>query len=118
MLQRPGRATAGAQDASGTVFSADQFPTNWNKLAPEAKKSLFGSLPGGYSQSVDQIVANVSKLKAYGKVLGARSHAFSGFSGFTTGAIVEALLSHGIPGILKMIAAYGVRANRRSVASL
>lgn len=41
IADRIGRATPGAQDAQGEVFSANTFLTNWNKLTPQAKTSLF-----------------------------------------------------------------------------
>jgi hypothetical protein len=37
-----GAATPGAQNISGDMFSPNTFVTNWNKLAPEAKSSMFG----------------------------------------------------------------------------
>lgn len=36
-----GRATPGAQNAAGDQFSTSTFLTNWNKLSPEAKGTLF-----------------------------------------------------------------------------
>lgn len=68
-LQRMGRATAGAQDAAGGVFSVETFLTNWNRMSGEARQALFGSLPGGYAASVTQLARNVERLKAYQKVL-------------------------------------------------
>ena len=41
-LQQMGLATPGAQGAAGDLFSPNTFLTNWNRLAPEAKKVLFG----------------------------------------------------------------------------
>lgn len=73
-LQRMGRATAGAQDASGQAFSADTFLTNWNRMSPEAKAKLFNTLPDSYSSSINQLAQNISRLKAYSKVLGNSSN--------------------------------------------
>ncbi|MCR4297256.1 MAG: hypothetical protein NUV75_00675 [Gallionella sp.] len=42
IIDRIGRANPGAQDAAGEVFSASTFLTNWNKMTPQAKVSLFG----------------------------------------------------------------------------
>ena len=42
VLGRMGRATPGAQNATGDAFSVSTFLTNWNRLAPEAKEALFG----------------------------------------------------------------------------
>lgn len=41
-IDRMGSATPGAQNMSGDLFSPNTFVTNWNKLAPEAKSSMFG----------------------------------------------------------------------------
>ena len=41
LVDRIGRATPGAQDAQGEVFSPATFLTNWNKMTPQAKASLF-----------------------------------------------------------------------------
>lgn len=42
VLDKLGDASAGAQNATGDVFSINAFVTNWNKLAPEAKDALLG----------------------------------------------------------------------------
>ena len=42
VLRRMGVANPGAQDEAGAVFSAQTFLTNWNKLSPEARLTLFG----------------------------------------------------------------------------
>lgn len=41
IIDRLGRATPGRQDATGDVYSASTFLTNWNRLTPQAKASLF-----------------------------------------------------------------------------
>ena len=41
VVDRLGKATPGAQDAAGEVFSPATFLTNWNKMTPQAKASLF-----------------------------------------------------------------------------
>lgn len=43
MIDRLGKATAGAQGAEGDAFSSATFLTNWNKMTPQAKTSLFGN---------------------------------------------------------------------------
>jgi hypothetical protein len=42
VLNRMGLASAGAQDATGELFSVNTFLTNWSKMSPEAKNALFG----------------------------------------------------------------------------
>lgn len=68
-LQRMGRATPGAQDASGAVFSPETFLTNWNRMSAEAREALFGQLPGNYAASVTTLAQNVARLKDYSKLL-------------------------------------------------
>lgn len=41
LVDRLGRATPGAQDAQGEAFSAATFLTNWNKMTPQGKASMF-----------------------------------------------------------------------------
>lgn len=41
IAERLGRATAGAQDDTGQVFSPSTFLTNWNKMTPAGKAALF-----------------------------------------------------------------------------
>lgn len=41
IIDRLGKATAGQQNAEGDAFSASTFLTNWNKMTPQAKASLF-----------------------------------------------------------------------------
>lgn len=41
VIDRLGRANPGAQNAEGTAYSSATFLTNWNKMTPQAKASLF-----------------------------------------------------------------------------
>lgn len=41
LVDRLGRATPGSQDAQGEAFSAATFLTNWNKMTPQARASMF-----------------------------------------------------------------------------
>ena len=42
IFDRLGRARAGAQDATGELFSPSTFLTNWNKMSPAARRVLVG----------------------------------------------------------------------------
>lgn len=42
VIQRMGRATAGNQNEVGDVFSTSTFLSNWNRLSPQARETLFG----------------------------------------------------------------------------
>ncbi len=41
LIDRLGKATPGAQDAQGEAFSASRFLTNWNRMTPQARASMF-----------------------------------------------------------------------------
>lgn len=68
VIKRMGLATPGVQDASGDVFSAVTFLTNWNKLSPESKTVLFGRYGSNFKQSMDQIARVASNIKTGAKV--------------------------------------------------
>ena len=53
IVNRLGRARAGAQDAEGEVFSPLSFLTNWNNMTPQARAALF---PDG------QLRSNIGQL--------------------------------------------------------
>ncbi|MFY3647030.1 glycoside hydrolase family 104 protein [Achromobacter xylosoxidans] len=44
VVKRMGRATAGNQNEAGDVFSSATFLSNWNRLSPEARSTLFGRI--------------------------------------------------------------------------
>ena len=69
VLHRMGLATPGAQDATGEVVSVSTFMTSWSKLAPEAKKALFGG--SRYEEAykgLETLVEAVSSLKGIEKL--------------------------------------------------
>jgi hypothetical protein len=41
LIDRLGRAKPGSQDAQGEAFSAATFLTNWNRMTPQARASMF-----------------------------------------------------------------------------
>jgi len=43
VIDRLGRASASAQDDTGSVFSSETFLTNWNKMPGKGKAALFGN---------------------------------------------------------------------------
>lgn len=64
VLGRMGRATPGAQDAAGEVFSVSTFLTNWNRLSPEAKQALFGGKRyAGLGPKLDMLTEAMGSLK-------------------------------------------------------
>ncbi|MFC0260813.1 hypothetical protein CEY09_30520 [Achromobacter marplatensis] len=44
VIQRMGRATVGNQNEAGDVFSTSTFLSNWNRLSPQARETLFGRI--------------------------------------------------------------------------
>lgn len=61
IVDRLGKANAGAQDASGAKFSASTFLTEWNKMSPEAKAIL---LPQDVRSELDAIAKVSDRVKS------------------------------------------------------
>ncbi len=61
IVDRMGKATAGAQGADGGAFSANTFLTKWNQMAPEAKRLL---LPPEAREAMDKVALIAEKAKA------------------------------------------------------
>lgn len=61
VVKRMGRATAGNQNDVGDAFSTSTFLTNWNKLSPEARSTLFGRL--GEAGLTDELM-NLAKVSS------------------------------------------------------
>jgi hypothetical protein len=68
MLQRLGKATPGKQNELGEAFSTETFLTNWNKLHPDAKRSLFSTLPDEMRGDLDKIAKVASNVREGSKV--------------------------------------------------
>jgi hypothetical protein len=67
-LKRLGTATAGNQDATGELFSANTFLTNWNKISPQAKMTLFASKDGELAMNLDKIAKVTANIRDGSKV--------------------------------------------------
>jgi hypothetical protein len=54
-----------AQNAEGSAFNANTFLTNWNKLDPAAKNSLFGASgkTGDLRSSLDSLSSTISNVR-------------------------------------------------------
>lgn len=64
VLSRLGLAKPHVQDVSGEAFSVSTFLTNWNRLAPEAKKALFGGKRyEDLAPALDDLVTAIGALK-------------------------------------------------------
>lgn len=68
-LRRLGKATPGAQDDLGEVFSTETYLTNWNRMAPEAKRALFDRFGPSFSKDMDAIAAATAKVRGANQTL-------------------------------------------------
>lgn len=68
MVRRLGRATPGAQNATGDAFSMSSYLTNWNRLSPDAKKALFGRFGPKFSQDMDHLATMADNVRSGSKV--------------------------------------------------
>lgn len=57
VIERLGKARAGAQNDIGDAWSSDTFLTNWNKMTPEARKELFSGF-----KNAEQVSADVNSV--------------------------------------------------------
>jgi len=69
VIRRMGLANPGAQDAAGETFSAATFLTNWNKLSPEARATLFNRYGADMSENIDKIAKVAERIKEGSGVL-------------------------------------------------
>jgi hypothetical protein len=109
VIRRMGMARAGAQDASGEVFSADTFLTKWNNdVSDEAKRALFDRYGPQFSRDMDRIARVSSNLKEGSKVFANPSGTANRAASMTYGAsLVGSLFTGGTP----LLVGGGVAAN-------
>jgi hypothetical protein len=62
-VRRLGRANPSAQTNEGDAFSAATFLTNWNRISPEAKRTLFDRHGPMFSSNMDRIAKVASNLR-------------------------------------------------------
>lgn len=93
-IRRMGQATAGGQDATGEVFSANRFLTNYNRLTPAVKSELFNKETNKALDNLASVsaamkdragVANTSGTAAPVIMSTLLMDAFSGSGGAATG---------------------------------
>ncbi len=61
-VDRMGRANPGMQSAEGDAWSAQKFLTDWNKISPQAKNALFGSVDTPQLRNNLDTIAKASEL--------------------------------------------------------
>lgn len=70
VVKRMGRATAGNQNEVGDTFSTSTFLTNWNKLSPEARSTLFGRIgEAGLADELMNLAGVSSNIRSGSKYL-------------------------------------------------
>lgn len=68
VLRRLGIANPSNQNDLGENFSTSTFLTNWNKLSPEAKRTLFDRYGSGFREDMDQVAKVTGNLREGSKV--------------------------------------------------
>ena len=63
-LRRLGKANPSAQDDVGELFNPETYLTNWNRLAPEAKRALFDRFGPSFSKDMDAVASATAKIRA------------------------------------------------------
>lgn len=62
-VRRLGRAVDSAQNETGDAFSAQTFLSNWNRISPEARRTLFDRHGAGFSNDMDKIAKVAANLR-------------------------------------------------------
>lgn len=98
LIDGMGRAAPGSQNADGDAFSISSFLTNWNKLTPDAKLTLFGD--GEMRSHMNDLAMIADRVKASERLAGhSNTGAVNGFNATTgglAGAAVALLTGHPI----------------------
>lgn len=68
VLRRLGIANPSNQNDLGEKFSTQTFLTNWNKLSPEAKRTLFDRYGASFREDMDQVAKITGNLREGSKV--------------------------------------------------
>ena len=94
VIKKLGQATEGRQNDLGDVFSAETFLTNYNKLSPQAKHTLFNRHDPAYRAALDNLAKITSNIRDGSKVFANPSGTQPALSNWlTTGGAAYALFS-------------------------
>ncbi|KAF0137264.1 MAG: hypothetical protein FD153_1732, partial [Rhodospirillaceae bacterium] len=122
VLRQIGLARAGAQDATGEVFSVSTFLTRWNEITPAAKEALFGGPRyAPMAQALDDLVHVVGSLKAVEKLTNTSNtarHMIAFGTIQTLGSALGGLVVGGGGGVGALSAALGTAVAPRVAARL
>lgn len=113
-LKRLGVAQAGKQDAVGEVFSPETFLTNWNKISPEAKMTLFADSKGTLRDDLNKIAKVAANLREGSKVFSNPSGTQQAVSSQMAGGGIFVALATGHPGVAAAIGGTALTANAAS----
>lgn len=96
ILRKLGRATPTNQNAEGGAFSAGTFLANWNRLSPEAKRSLFSRFGKDYVENVNKIAKTADDIVSSGSAFANPNGVAPALTLQHTvgGAILSVLLGH------------------------
>lgn len=102
VVDRLGKATPGQQNESGTAFSPATFLTNWNKITPEAKSSLFMGYKNAsiVREGLDSVAAAASMIRDKAKVFPNASNTASATAQYTVAGSIGAGAISGQPALL------------------
>lgn len=92
VIRRMGMATPGMQDATGELFSANTFLTNWNRVSPEAKRALFDRHGPQFSRDMDRIARVAETIRDGSQVFRNPSGTANRGAAYTYGAALVASL--------------------------
>jgi hypothetical protein len=67
-IRRMGRANSSQQNAAGDVFSMETFLTNWDRVSPEAKRTLFDRHGPLFTDSMDKIARMAERVREGSRV--------------------------------------------------
>ena len=110
-ISRMGRALPGQQDEAGDIFSTERFLTNWNRLSPEARTTLFGRFGDKYQRDMQKIAETAAKIREGSRVLANPSGTAVGGTQTMTYLATAGSLGAGKYGIVTGIAAVAIGGN-------
>lgn len=105
-----GKATPGAQDAAGEVFSFETYLTRWNQLDNAAKDALFGGV-GTIKTDLEKIARHAQRVRESSRALFGTSGTAENLAGMAAVSGAAGALVTGNFGTLALIAAPMVGAN-------
>lgn len=105
VIRRMGLANPGGQDRGSEVFSAANFLTNWNKISPEARATLFNRYGGKVSDDIDKLARVAESIKDGSGVLRNPSGTAAQVASFGYGGgLAMSILTGDLPNLAKLVA--------------